>query len=288
MAPAQSVNPSVDVSFLPLSTSSEVHRDDMEPPSPHVLPSLASTEIAFFPEPYIGHVPAVLAESAIEAVQNSANEQQKLPDIRALDSSIVDYRQASDEQLLAGARASDECAFVELSSRCQDLLRNRVFRIVRNREDTEDVVQDALLKAYKHLSDFRGSSSFATWLNRIAINSALMVLRKRKSRSEVPLDQRGLEEHTWEMWEFPDPCPNPEQAYTKRQVVDLVSRAIDRLPPAYRIVLEDRYRREWSIQECADAVGISVAAAKSRLFRARLTIRSALEEGRVFAGDACC
>lgn len=284
MDSAQSVNQSIDVSFLPRSTSGEVHCDDLEA---HVQPSLISNGVVCFPNPHVECVPAVLAECAIEAGQNSAKEEQKLLEIRSLDKSVVDYRQASDEQLLAAARASDEGAFEELSSRCKDSLRNRVFRIVRNREDTEDVVQEALLKAYKHLGEFRGSSSFSTWLTRIAINSALMILRKRKLRSEVPLDQQGSEEQKWEVWDFPDPSLNPELTYAKRQVLELMSRAINRLPPSYRNVLELCHRQEQSLHECADEVGITVAAAKSRLLRARLTIRSSLEKRGVFAADAC-
>ena len=202
--------------------------------------------------------------------------------------SIVDYKQASDEQLLAAARASDERAFVELSSRCQEPLRNKVIRIVQNREDTEDVMQETLLKAYTHLKDFRGTCRFSTWLTRIAINSALMALRKKRSRSEVPHNQVGGEEQKWEIWEFPDLSPNPEQVYRTQQVFESLSLAVSRLPPAQRSLFELRHVHEHSVQECADAVGITIAAAKTRLRRARLRISAILAKSSLCSTDACC
>jgi|HubBroStandDraft_6_1064221.scaffolds.fasta_scaffold88336_4 RNA polymerase sigma-70 factor (ECF subfamily) len=138
-----------------------------------------------------------------------------------------------------------------------------------------------------HLRDFRSTCRFSTWLTRIGINSALMVIRKKKSRSEVP-NQLGNEEQKWEVWECPDPSPNPEQAYRKRQVLESILVAVSRLPPSQRSVFDLCHGREHSVQACADVVGITVAAAKTRLLRARLTIRSALAERRVCATDACC
>jgi len=270
MEPTQSVNQWVHASFRTPSTSYEAHRDDMDVSNPHVEPSLVSNEM-----------------SSIETIQSATYEQQHLPDALPLCSRLLAYRRASDQQLLEAAKASDQRAFLELTSRSKHSLRHTVFRIVRNREDTEDVVQDTLLKAYEHLSDFRGFCSFSTWLTKIAINSSLIVLRRRKSRSEVPLDQRGYEEHTWEEWDFPDTSPNPEQDYAKRQVLELLTNVITCLAPPDRDILDRRHRQEQSLEECADAAGITVAAAKSRLLRARLKIRSALARRRICATDAC-
>ena len=193
-------------------------------------------------------------------------------------SPFLDYRKASDEELLAAARSSDERAFAELSGRYRKSIHNTTSRILRHREDTEDVVQDTFLKAYIHLKYFRGNCRFSTWLTKIAVNSALMLLRKRRSRSEVSCDQPGNEDWTWEIWEFPDPSPTPEQIYEKRQERDILSRAIMRLPPAYCSVMTQYLADEQSLQQIADTIGISVAATKSRLLRARLRIRSAMEE----------
>lgn len=196
-------------------------------------------------------------------------------------SPLREYGQASDEELLAAARSSDERAFAELSGRYRKSIHNTAFRIVRHREDAEDVVQDALFKAYINLNYFRGTCRFSSWLTTITINSALRLLRKRSSRSAGSCYHRGNGDQTWESWEFPDPSPNPEQACIKLQALDVMSQAIMRLPPAYRIALTQYLRHEQSMQGLADALGITLAATKSRLRRARLTLRSTLENGEL-------
>jgi RNA polymerase sigma-70 factor (ECF subfamily) len=201
------------------------------------------------------------------------------PTSRPIDiSTFLDYREASDEELLAAAKSSDECAFAELCGRYRKSLHNIASRIVRHREDAEDVVQDTLFKAYFHLDYFRGTSRFSSWLTRIAINTALMLLRRRRSRPEVPCDQRGIEDQKWEIREIPDPSPNPEQIYEGRQARDILSQSISRLPPAYYGVLMQFDGYEDSMERIADTFEITVAATKSRLRRARLSIRSTLEK----------
>ena len=226
-------------------------------------------------------------EDTIAAIETGAIQRSAMVGERPLNASMADYKDAPDKMLLAAARSGDGRAFVELSGRYKDSVHKRVFRILRNREDTEDVVQEALVKAYTHLGEFRGSCAFSTWLTRIAINSALMVLRKRRSHSEVSLDRGGDEDRTWEVWEFPDPNPNAEQVYARRQTIDLLSRAVKRLPSHYKGILEQYHGRDQSMQEAADTLGITVAAAKSRLFRARLTIRSTLVRKRISIANAC-
>lgn len=190
---------------------------------------------------------------------------------------MADYKNASDEHLLVTARFSDEQAFVELTSRYAKMVYGKVFRILRNREDAEDVVQEALYKAYVNLGNFRGTCAFSTWLTRIAINSALMLIRKRRSRREVSFDQPDDETQAWGSMEFADPTPNAEQAFTRRQTIDMLSHAVERLPSYYRCIIEQCHGRERSMKEAADTLGITLAAAKSRLMRARLRIRSTLE-----------
>src|SRR5215469_18453633 len=165
-----------------------------------------------------------IADSALSDITNGPTDV----------SPFLDYREASDEELLAAARSSDKSAFAELSDRYRKSIHNTASRIVRHREDTEDVVQDTLFKAYIHLKHFRGTCRFSSWLTSIAINSALMLLRKRRSRSEISYDQRGTEDRTWETCEFPDPSNAPEQIYERRQALDILSRAVTRLPPTYR------------------------------------------------------
>ena len=193
----------------------------------------------------------------------------------------IDYEEASDEELLMAARSSDEGAFAELSSRHRNLIHNTASRIVRHYEDAEDVVQDTLFKAYIHLESFQSSSLFSTWLTRIAINTSLMLLRKRRTRSEVSSDHRGDEDSAWRIWELADKSPNPEQTYDKLQTNDLLSQAIMHLPPAYGIVLTQYHDHQQSLQQIAENIGITAGAAKSRLQRARLRVRSTLEKSGV-------
>jgi RNA polymerase sigma-70 factor (ECF subfamily) len=201
--------------------------------------------------------------------------------------SALDYGDASDEQLLLAARSGDERAFVELSSRYTASLHRKVFRILRNREDAEDAVQDALFKAYTHLGQFRSACKFSTWLTRIAINSALMQLRQRRSHSEVSFHQRQDDDQTLAPLDFPDPSPNAEQLYAKRQTIDRLAFEVQRLPSYYRTIVSHYHEQERNLQDAADSLGITVAAAKSRLSRARLAIRSALERKRISMADAC-
>ena len=193
------------------------------------------------------------------------------------------YTNASDHQLLMAAKSSDGRAFEELSYRHLRSIRKRVYSIVRNPEDTDDVVQDSLLNAYRHLHRFRESCTFSTWITTIAINTALMFLRKRKSRPEVSLDQGVDADRPWSTWEVPDPSPNTERAYAMEEALEIMSRAVKRLPPEYRSVLELYHAQETSIREAADRLGITVASAKARLFRARRTLRSRLEGRQIFS-----
>ena len=200
--------------------------------------------------------------------------------------SDADYARASDEQLFAAAKSSDERAFEELSSRYLRSIRKRIYSIVRNPEDTEDVAQDSLLKAYRHLSEFRESYGFSTWLTKIAVNTALMLLRKRRSRPEVSFDQGGDVDSTWRIWDAPDPSPGIERTYAQRETLGFMSRAIDKLPAPYRTVLDEYHVQEKSMTEAADKLGIPVTSAKSRLFRARRALRSMLEGQRISVSDA--
>jgi RNA polymerase sigma-70 factor (ECF subfamily) len=195
------------------------------------------------------------------------------------------YGECSDEQLLAAARSGDDQAFVNLTSRYRASVQSRVFRILRNHEDAEDALQEALFKAYTHLDRFRGDCKFSTWLTRIAINSALMQMRHRRSHCEVSFHQRRDDDHTSEDLDFPDPSPNAEQMYAKRQTLGQLSNAVQRLPSPHRFIISEYHERERPMQEAADTLGITISAAKSRLLRARLALRAMLETKRMSMAD---
>jgi RNA polymerase sigma-70 factor (ECF subfamily) len=161
-----------------------------------------------------------------------------------------------------------------------------MLRITRNREDAEDALQDSFLSAFVHLRDFDGRSSFSTWLTRIAINSALMKLRKNRGSREIPMDEPAGAGDTLLRFEPADWHPDPEEQYAWQERQRVVAEAVRGLRPTLRKVIEIRELQEGSIKETAQRLGISVAAAKARLFHARAALRKAprlraMRQGRV-------
>jgi RNA polymerase sigma-70 factor, ECF subfamily len=199
----------------------------------------------------------------------------------------INYASASDHQLIAASRSFDGRAFEELSSRYTRSISKTVYRIVRNREDTEDVMQDSLLNAYRRLSEFREACGFATWLTKIAMNTARMLLRKRRTRSEIALLHRSETDQTGHTWDIADSSPSTEERYSTRETRKFMALAVNELPPIYRGVLEQFHLQEKSLRQAADTLGISVASAKSRLCRGRRTLRTRLEAQKISILDAC-
>ena len=182
----------------------------------------------------------------------------------------------SDElALVQAAKAGDVSAFEELVKRYDRNVFRIAQHITQNREDAEDVVQDAFLKAYGNLHQFQGQSKFYTWLVRIAVNEALMKLRRRRPERMVSLDEDVKTEEDSLPREVADWTPNPEQQYTQAELRDILTRTIQGLPPSFRtvFVLRDvegfRPRRRLRLE-------LSIPAVKSRLLRARLQLRERL------------
>jgi RNA polymerase sigma-70 factor (ECF subfamily) len=181
-----------------------------------------------------------------------------------------------ESALVAQAKAGDQNAFAELVHRYERKIYRLAKNITRNDEDAEDVLQDAFLKAYTHLDNFKGDSKFYTWIVRIAVNEALMRLRKRKTDRSVPLDEPvELGEETVQreiaVWE-----DNPEQQYSQEEWRKILDEAVESLKPDFRTVFVLRDIEELSTEETAETLGISVPAVKSRLLRARLALRERL------------
>jgi RNA polymerase sigma-70 factor, ECF subfamily len=187
-----------------------------------------------------------------------------------------DSMETSDAVLVSTAKSGDANAFVELSRRHSSRLLQTTYRITRNQQDAEDAVQDSLLKAFTHLNDFQEKSSFSTWVTRIAINSALMILRKKRVCVEISIDGGDDSSETYERWEPRSLTEDPENRFARSEREELLRDAILRLPPVIREAVELRQARDYSTKEIAQALGISIAAVKSRLSRARLTLRAAL------------
>jgi RNA polymerase sigma-70 factor (ECF subfamily) len=187
-----------------------------------------------------------------------------------------DLRNATDDVLTLAAKSGNGSAFVELGRRHSKRIQLQVYRILGNWEDAEDVLQESLLRAFKHLGQFRGTCSFSTWLTRIAINSALMELRKRRARPAISFDRTADSTGTVESWEFPDLRPSPERLYADRETEVLLRGAILRLPWRYQTVAQLYHAKECPTNEIAQGMGISLAAMKSRLHRAKRKLRASL------------
>jgi len=181
-----------------------------------------------------------------------------------------------DEHLLVNAaKGGDVAAFEVLVNRYEGKILRLTRNITGNREDAEDAMQDAFLKAYAHLDGFQQDSRFYTWLVRIAANEALMRLRKRRP-GQLSLDEPIEGDGDLMPRELEDWRPNPEREYAKAELQTLLAEVIDKLEPEFRIVLVLRDIEELSTQETAEALGISVPNVKSRLLRARLKLREKL------------
>jgi RNA polymerase sigma-70 factor, ECF subfamily len=195
--------------------------------------------------------------------------------------SVAQHSQVSDEQLLSRARSGDQMAFGELCLRYTGMLKQRIFRIVRNREDAEDVLQETLLRAYRHLDTFRGTCRVSTWMMKIGINTSLMILRKRRSMPEVISEQVFEDGLRFESPEFRDPGLNPEQRYIADQTIDKLRSIMRRLPVRIRTVMDLYCVKERRLKDAAAILGITEATAKSRVLRGRNRLRRSLSTRRI-------
>jgi RNA polymerase sigma-70 factor, ECF subfamily len=188
----------------------------------------------------------------------------------------VDEPVSDELALVQSAKAGDVSAFEELVKRYDRNVFRIAQHITQNREDAEDVVQDAFLKAYSNLAQFQGQSKFYTWLVRIAVNEALMKLRRRRPERMVSLDEDVKTEDDSLPREVADWSPNPEQQYTQAELRDILTKTIQGLPATFRTVFVLRDVEGLSTEETAEALELSVPAVKSRLLRARLQLRERL------------
>ncbi len=177
--------------------------------------------------------------------------------------------------LVAAAKGGDINAFETLVGRYERKIFRLAQNITQNKEDAEDVMQEAFLKSYQHLGEFQGNSRFYTWLVRIAVNQALMKLRKRRP-NQVSLDEDVDTGEDTIPREVEDWGPSPEDRYEQSELGDILSTTIAELEPPFRIVFQLRDIEELSTEETAEALGLSVPAVKSRLLRARLKLRQRL------------
>jgi RNA polymerase sigma-70 factor (ECF subfamily) len=180
--------------------------------------------------------------------------------------------------LVRAAKRGDISAFEQLVHRYDRNVFRIAQHITQNREDAEDVVQDAFLKAYENLQGFQEQSKFYTWLVRIAVNEALMRLRRRRPERMVSLDEEVKTDEDSMPREVADWSPNPEQLYTQSELRDILGKTIQGLPSSFRTVFVLRDVEGLSTEETAEALDLSIPAVKSRLLRARLQLRERLNK----------
>jgi RNA polymerase sigma-70 factor (ECF subfamily) len=181
----------------------------------------------------------------------------------------------AEEELVAAAKGGDEGAFETLFNRHQRKIFVLAFRYTRVREDAEDVVQQTFQKAFVHLQKFEGKSSLSTWLTRIAINQALMLLRSRRGLREILIGDSSGEEATPALV-LADTNPDPEARFLQREKTHILSAAMRQLRPGMRRAIELRELGELSNRDTAAHLGVSIGAVKARVFHARRKLAKAL------------
>ncbi len=176
---------------------------------------------------------------------------------------------ARDDELLLAAKAGSHSAFAELQHRYSHRLYKRILLITRNREDAEDALQDTFIRAFRSLPSFEGRAKFSSWLTRIAINSGLMLIRRRRSRPETSLEQQSEVGCDSPCFDVRDSAMSPEQLCEQEERYRSIMRAVERLDPKLRAPICIWISQERSMEEMARDLGISVASVKARLHRAR-------------------
>jgi RNA polymerase sigma-70 factor (ECF subfamily) len=177
---------------------------------------------------------------------------------------------------LVAAKRGDSAAFEILCKQSAKTVFHMARRIMRNKEDAEDVVQESFQQAFIHLKSFNGNSRFSTWLSRIAINAALMKLRKKHRLWDVSLDGSAETQESYSRIDVDDQGPNPEQLYAQQERQRILSQAMNELTPGMRKAIELRELDERSTEETARIMGISVSAVKARVFHGRRKLRERL------------
>jgi RNA polymerase sigma-70 factor, ECF subfamily len=186
-----------------------------------------------------------------------------------------------DEGLVLLAQQGDNAAFAQLVERHYSACLKLATSILRDREDAEDEVQNACWKAYEHIGQFQRDAKFSTWLTRIVVNQCLMRLRQHRRQRTVYVEDMAGEDAR--VMELPSAEISPEAELAQFEVANVLQKEISRIPPLLRKVFLLRDVQELPMQDVADELGISLAAAKSRLLRARVELRNRLRkhEGRL-------
>jgi len=195
------------------------------------------------------------------------------------------FRDESDSTLVAATKNGESQAFEFLVKRHEAKAFSRAFRITRNREDAQDVVQESFHKAFMHLDSFQVRSSFSTWFTRIVINEGLMCLRRNRARGTISLDGGKSESADLFPPETPDGRENPEEIYEQLENEHVLCEAMNQLPAKLRTVVVCLRLEERTVRETAEILGLGIGTLKARLFRARQKLRVLLTRSSKFRGD---
>jgi RNA polymerase sigma-70 factor (ECF subfamily) len=183
-----------------------------------------------------------------------------------------------DLALVQASQNGDTAAFEELVKRYDRKLLRIALNVTRNAEDAEEAVQDTFLKAFRNLNRFDGKAKFATWLTRIAINESLTKLRKQHGNKETSLERNIRLDGEVLPLDVADWALNPEERYGVSQLRDILTKSLQELRPALRVVFVLRDVEGFSTSETAEALGLTQVSVKARLFRARLELRERLSK----------
>jgi len=183
----------------------------------------------------------------------------------------------SDKELIEGFLAGNADHYVEITERYTEKVFNLAFRFTRNQEDSEEVLQDVFVTVYNKLEAFEGKAAFSSWLYRVTVNTALMLIRKRKQSPTISVEEVSPQiKETW----TGDTSANSDIDYisSRHELRAMLEQAVDKLPEEYKSIFLMRDVDGMSNQEVGEILGMSVAAVKSRLHRARLMLRKRLQK----------
>lgn len=198
----------------------------------------------------------------------------------------ADFCFDEDTPLVQACKNGDVAAFEKLVKRYDVRLFRIAQHITHNREDAQDAVQDAFLKAFRNLDQFHANSRFSTWLTRIAINESLMKLRKQRSNKEVSMDEDSRSEGHTDAFTVVDWAPNPEELYTVAELRNILRSELQQLPSTLRVVFVLRDIEGLSGEQTAEVLDSTPVAIKARLWRARIRLRERLT--KYFGVAATC
>src|ERR1700683_331948 len=183
-----------------------------------------------------------------------------------------------DLDLVHASKNGDIAAFEQLVKRYDRKLLRIAQSVTHNREDSQEAVQDAFLKAFQNLGEFREESKFSTWLIRITLNQSLMKLRKQRATREASLNEDFQAEGDILPIDVTDWAPNPEQLYWASQLRDILIKCLEKLSPILQTVFVLRDIEGLTIEQTAEVLNVSQTAVKARLWRARLQLRESLNK----------